>query len=337
MYFRSFLNMMMILWCGAVAAQPEDSLTSSRKILKLMGTRFELIALAENDSLSWNAINAGIAEIERIENLISSWNPSSQTSSINRNAGIKPVTVSSELFQLIQRSIKVSRLTNGVFDISYASMDNVWRYDGSMTELPSAKEMAVSVSKIGYTNIVLNAGTKSVFLRDAGMKIGFGAIGKGYAANRAREVMKQLGIENGVVNAAGDLFAWGKQADGKDWRISIADPNDSKKVLCWLTIRNQAVVTSGNYEKFVEIDGVRYGHIIHPKTGMPVSGLKSATIICPDAELADALATSVFILGKVEGLALVNRLKQVECLLIDAQNEVHTSKNLKVELETTAP
>lgn len=300
-----------------------------------MGTRFELIAVSTDDTLAWQAINAGIAEIQRIEKLISSWDPESQTSNVNENAGIKAVEVDEELFELIRRSKKVSGLTDGVFDISYASMDKVWRYDGSMTELPSDDEMTASVSKINYQHILLDKKKSTVQLKDAGMKIGFGAIGKGYAANRAKALMQSIGIENGVVNAAGDLLAWGKQADGKDWRISILDPNNKEQIFCWLSIHDQAVVTSGNYEKYVEIDGKRYGHIIHPKTGMPVSGLKSVTIVCPDAELADALATSVFIMGAEEGLTLINRMKGVEGLLIDDDNNFHTSENIQIDAVTT--
>ena len=133
--------------------------------------------------------------------------------------------VAKELFELIRRSKKVSELTNGIFDISYASMDKIWRYDGSMKELPTDDEMAESVSKVNFQYILLDQNTSTVQLKNAGMKIGFGAIGKGYAANRAKTVMQSIGIENGVVNAAGDLLARRKQADGTDWRISIIVPN----------------------------------------------------------------------------------------------------------------
>jgi len=134
------------------------------------------------------------------------------------------------------------------------------------------------------------------------MKIGFGAIGKGYAANQAKKIMKEMGITNGLINASGDLIGWGNQENGKPWQIAVTDPKDKKRNLGWLDINDMAVVTSGNYEKFVEFDGKRYSHIINPKTGYPAFGTKSVTIVCPDAELADALATAIFILGKKEGL-----------------------------------
>ncbi len=298
------------------------------KVLKLMGSRFEISAVHEDIRLAWKAINAGIAEITRIEQLISSWDANSQTSEINQQAGIQAVKVDSELYDLIYRALKVSKLTNGAFDISFASMERIWKFDGSMTEIPSNEAVQKSVVKVAYQNIILDAEAQTVFLKEKGMRIGFGAIGKGYAANRAKSVMKEIGVENGLVNAGGDLIGWGEQEDGTHWRIGIADPKQKGAVFSWLGIVNQGVVTSGNYEKFALIDGKRYAHIIDPRSGMPVTGLKSVTIICPDAELADALATSVFVLGEKAGLDLVNQLKGIECLLVTDEDEIQVSNNL---------
>ncbi len=302
-----------------------------------MGTRFELAAVTTDEQLAWEAIAAGVKEIQRIEALISEWQPTSQTSEINRNAGIKPVVVDEELYELISRSNRISRITGGAFDISFAAIDKVWHFDGSMTKLPSSEEVAASVKKIGYQNIILNPADHSVFLKNKGMKIGFGAIGKGYAANRARDVMREMGIPGGVVNAAGDLTTWGRQATGESWYVGIADPAEKDKVFSWLTADDIAVVTSGNYEKYVELAGKRYSHIIDPRTGYPVSGLKSVTVVCANAELADALATAVSVLGADEGLRLVNQLKGVECLLITENNELLTSENLQLHYYKNKP
>ncbi len=302
-----------------------------------MGTRFELAAVSNDEQKALEAIAAGIKEIQRIEALISEWQPTSQTSAINRNAGIKPVVVDQELFDLISRSNRVSEITGGAFDISFAAIDKVWHFDGSMNKLPSPEEVAASVSKIGYKNIILNPADHSVFLKKPGMKIGFGAIGKGYAANRARDVMREMGITGGVVNAAGDLVTWGKQADGQSWYVGISDPEEKDKVFSWLTADNLAVITSGNYQKYAEINGKRYSHIIDPRTGYPASGLKSVTIVCANAELADALATAVSVLGKEEGLYLINQLKGVECLLITDDNELVTSDDLHLHYYQNKP
>ena len=165
------------------------------------------------------------------------------------------------------------------------------------------------------------------------MKIGFGAIGKGYAANRARDIMKKMGIASGIVNAGGDMFAWGRQADGKKWKIGIADPKNKSAILAWLQLENTAIVTSGNYERFAIIDGKKYAHIIDPRTGYPVSGLKSVSVICPDAELADALATAVFVMGEKSGMALINQLENVECIIVNDADEMSVSEQLQLNLK----
>ncbi len=323
-YSLNLVSFLLIFSSSLIFGQTE----THKKVLKLMGTRFEIIAVGSNSKLAEESIQAAVDEITRIEKLISSWDPNSQTSEVNRNAGIKPVVVDHELFQLIKRSKKISELTDGVFDISFASLDQIWKFDGSMKELPTMEKLKESVSKINYNNIILDDKTSSVFLKNKGMKIGFGGIGKGYAANKAKKIMVELGIDNGVVNASGDLNSWGKQKDGNDWGIAITDPNDKSKNIAWINICDKSIVTSGNYEKFVSINGVNYTHIINPKTGMPVSETKSVTIISPDAELGDALSTSVFILGEKQGINLVNRLKNVECVLVNSGNEIVTSKGI---------
>lgn len=293
-----------------------------------MGSDFEISVVAASEERGKAFIKMAITEIERIEQLISSWNPDSQTSSIIRNAGIKPVKVDDELFELIKRSIQIAKITNGAFDITYASMDRIWKFDGSMTKMPTKESIKKSVQKIGYQNIVLDPVNKTVFLLQKGMKIGFGGIGKGYAADKAKELLVSKGVTSGIINASGDLNAWGTQPDGKDWMVGITNPLNTKKVFSWLPVHNRAVVTSGNYEKYVFFNGVRYAHIINPKTGYPTTGVKSVTVFAPKAELADALATSVFVMGVDVGINFINQLKGVEVIIVDDNNKFHTSKNL---------
>ncbi len=295
-----------------------------------MGVSFEITVVSGDEKKARGAIDDALAEIIRIENLISSWKKDSETSLINVNAGVKSVVVSKELFELVYRSKKISELTNGIFDISYASSDKIWRFDGSQTELPSSDLVEESIAKIGYHNIILNRDNYSIYLKNKGMKIGFGAIGKGYAANRAKALLQSKGIAHGVVNAGGDLITWGKMKNNEDWSIGIANPKAKEEVMGWIIINDMAVVTSGNYEKFFTVKGVKYSHIINPKTGYPATGTKSVTIICEDAELSDALATSVFILGKEEGIKLIDRLKNIECLIVTDKNELVSSKGLKL-------
>ena len=300
------------------------------KNIMLMGSDFEITIVDNDQANAENMINIAIEEISRIEKLISSWDKNSQTSLINLNAGVKPVKIDLELFELISRSVKVSNLSQGAFDISYASMDKVWYFDRKMTEFPSIEKIKKSVSKIGYKNIVLNKEDTTVFLKLKGMKIGFGAIGKGYAADRAKEILIKNNVKSGIINASGDLTAWGIKPSGKDWMVAIVNPINKDKVFSWLTIKNKSIVTSGNYEKFINLDGKKYSHIIDPRTGYPTEGILSVTIITDKAELADALATSVFVLGVDIGLNMINQLNGVDCIIIDDNNKIIKSRNIEI-------
>lgn len=300
------------------------------EITLLMGSRFEITPYAPTDSLVEASIDSAVAEIRRIENVISEWISNSEISNVNNNSGIQPVKVSAELYGLIKRSKKVSELTNGAFDIGWAAARNVWKFDGTMKSLPAQPVRDSLSALINYQNIILNDSAQTVFLGKKGMAIGLGGIGKGYAANRAKVVMKRMGVESGIVIAGGDLITWGRPSDGKYWPIGIADPKDPAKAIAWFEVSEGAVVTSGDYEHYAVIDGIRYGHILNPRTCFPVEGLHSVTIICPDAELADALATSVFVLGKENGVALVNQLKGVECVIIDLDGNFYSSDGIKL-------
>lgn len=315
------------------SAQSSSDLLARKRVLKLMGTRFEFTAVAKDIKLADEGIENGIKEVKRIESLISSWDKASQTSTINNNAGIQPVTVDKELYDLIERSLRISSLTNGAFDISFASVGNLWRFDGTMEKPPSKAAINISISKINYKNIILNPQDTSVFLKEKGMSIGFGGIGKGYAAEQAKEVMIALGITSGVVSAAGDLTTWGTREDGKMWDVAIAKPDKSKRIIAWLQANNTSIVTSGNYEKFFMHEGKRYSHIIDPRTGYPTSGIKSATVVCTNAELGDALATTMFVMGQTEGLALINQLNGIECLLITDDDRLISSNNLDINYQ----
>ena len=295
-----------------------------------MGSRFDITVVASNEKEGNEYIDSAIFEIARIEKLISSWDVNSETSLINKLSGIKPIKVDKELFDLIERSIAISTLTNGAFDISYASMDRIWKYDGSMREMPSEEKISNSIKKVGYKNIIIDKEAQTVFLKLKGMKIGFGAIGKGYAADKAKALLIEKGAKAGIINASGDLNAWGKQANGKDWMVAITNPLNKNKVFSWLPINDSAIVTSGNYEKFISFNGIRYSHIIDPRTGYPSTGIISTSIMTSNAELADAISTSVFVMGVETGLDFINQLKGVDCIIIDEQNKIHTSNNIKL-------
>lgn len=296
-----------------------------------MGSGFQITVIAKDSLEAFSAIDLAIQEINRIEKLISSWDKNSETSAINSEAGLRPTEVSSELFSLIERANKISLLTDGAFDISYASMDKIWKFDGSVQDMPSKQEIVASISKVGFTKIILNPSESTVWLQEKEMKIGFGAIGKGYAADMAKSLLQNLGISSGIVNASGDMTTWGKQVNGKAWTVAITNPLNKDKAFATLPITNGAVVTSGNYEKYISINGKRYTHIIDPRTGYPSSGLLSVTVFAPKAELADALATSVFVMGLETGLHRINQIPGVECIIIDEKGKLHSSNNIKID------
>jgi FAD:protein FMN transferase len=301
------------------------------KIQKLMGNRFEISVVSEDENWANERIEKAISEISRIEQLLTTFRTDSQTNLINESAGIKPVRVDKEVFELIQRSLKISNLTQGAFDITYGSIDkSLWNFDTKMTSLPDAVTAKNMVKLIDYQKVILNKNEQTVFLQEQGMRIGFGGIGKGYAAEMAKQLMIREGVKSGVVNASGDLTTWGNQPNGKQWTIGIADPNHKNKTFSSLNISNMAVATSGNYEKFVLIDGKRYSHTINPKTGLPITGIKSVTIIAPNAELADSLATPVTVMGVKVGLDLINQIKGIACVIIDDNNKMFTSKNINI-------
>ncbi|CAN5749557.1 FAD:protein FMN transferase [soil metagenome] len=303
-----------------------------RKVIKLMGNRFEISIVTDDELWANECIDAAVEEIRRIEKLLTTFNESSQANIVNRYAGIKPVKVDKEVFELVLRSKKISDLTQGAFDITYGSMDkDLWNFNKDMTRLPHPEIAQQLVRLINYNNVILNEHNSTIFLKEKGMRIGFGGIGKGYAADRAKIVLEQRGITSGIVNAAGDLSAWGFQPSGRPWTIGIADPNAARNAFSYLEITNTSIATSGNYEKFIVIDGKKYSHTIDPKTGLPVTGIKSVTIISPSAELADAMATPVMIMGTKVGLNMINQVKGLACIIIDDNDIIYTSKNIHLK------
>ena len=303
-----------------------------REVTRLMGNRFEITVVSSNESDARSKIQAAISEIQRIEALLTTFNENSQTNLINRYAGMRSVEVDREVFDIIERSKRISALTQGAFDISYGSVDKrLWNFDKTMTTLPDADTAKKMVRLINYRNIILDEDKCTVYLKEKGMRIGFGGIGKGYAAEMAKQKLKLSGVDSGIVNAAGDLIAWGYQPNGKPWTIGIADPNATRTPFSYLDITNMAIATSGNYEKYLMIGGKRYSHTIDPKTGLPVTGIKSVTIICVNAEIADAMATPVMIMGIKAGIDMVNQVKGLGCIIVDDNDNIYTSKNIHIQ------
>lgn len=296
------------------------------KTVNLMGSVFQITLVDKDSTSAHQNIQKVIAEIERIENLISEWRPETQISEVNRNAGIKPVKVDNEVFELTKKAIWFSHISNGAFDISIVALDKIWFFDGSMEDLPSKKDIKKSIEKVNYKNIILDSVNSTIFLSKKGMKIGFGSIGKGYAADKARQLMLSLGVRAGLINASGDMASWGSQLNGKPWRIGVNNPFETGETIEILEFsNNKAVATSGSYEKFVEINNKRYSHIINPKTGYPSTGITSVTIVGENAEMCNGFSTSVMVLGLEKGIKLLKKHPSYHYIILSDKGEI--SKN----------
>lgn len=316
----------------AMQTASDRLLVEYKQVERLMGNTFEFTVVSDNKTWALEKIALAVAEIRRIEKLFTTFDESSQTNQINGMAGIRPVKVDPEVFELIKRSLKISAITNGAFDITYGSIDKrLWNFDRTMTRLPDSETAKSMVRLINYRNVILDEQACTVMLKEKGMRIGFGGIGKGYAADRAKALLVQEGVQSGIVNASGDLITWGSQADQQPWTIGIAHPDNARAAFSWLNISNLAIATSGNYEKYVQINGKKYSHTINPRTGMPVTGIKSVTIVSPYAEIADAMATPVMVMGVQAGLDLINQIKYLGCIIVDDNNNIYSTKNIQVK------
>ena len=296
-----------------------NDLNIFRRTLRLMGNRFEISVVGNDPVWADSCIDAAVAEISRVEKLLSAFNDDSQINEINRNAGVKPVKINAEIYRLIDRSLRISELTQGTFDITYNAADK---------KIDVKKIERSSVKYTNYKKVLLDDNNTTVFLKEKGMRIGFGAISKGYAADTAKYVLQLMGVGSGVINAGGDLLTWGLQPDNEPWTIATADPDQEAQPFSNINISNMAVATSGNFEKNVTISNKEYLNNVDTKKGFPVSVLKSVSIVSPTAELSDAMATPVMSMGVNAGLYLINQLQQLACVIIDDHNRVYTSKEV---------
>ena len=297
-----------------------------RRNMYLMGTRFEISVVGNDPNWADERIDDAVTEINRVEKLISAFNDDSIVNEINRNAGIKPVKADAEIFRLIDRSLKISELTQGTFDITYNSYGKrATDFDEKTSTKSSGK---IHLSKTNHQNVVLDAKAQTVFLKEKGLRIGFGANGKGYAADRAKYILQMQGVGRGVINAGGDLLTWGLQPNNEPWTVAAADPEQYGKPFANIAISDMAIATSINAGQQTAAINKKYLNAIDPKEGFPVSGIKSVSILSTCAELADAMASPVMSMGINAGLYLINQLNQIACVIIDDHNRVYSSKDI---------
>ena len=294
-----------------------------RRAIWLMGNQFEISIVANDVMWAEERITNAIAEINRVEKLLSAFSDTGNVTEINRNAGIQPVKVNPEIFWLIDRAIKISELTYGAFDITYLSGD---------TESIAANNKSTKVlAKFGnYQSVVLDDKAMTVFLKDEGMRISFAANSKGYAADRAKYILQMQGVSSGVINAGGDLLTWGLQPDNQPWTVASADPELQNAAYANLEISNMCFATAVNSEENVAIANKQVIKKINSKKGFPVSSILSMSVISPSAELSGAMANPMIAIGVNGGLYLINKLNQIGCVIIDDHQRIYTSKGISI-------
>lgn len=292
----------------------------------MMGTEVSVHLWHDDAEEGKSIVEEIFAEVARIEGLMSTYVESSEISEINRSAADGPVATGDELINLILRSLDISMLTRGAFDITYDSVGR--HYDFRDRRRPDAATIQKELARIDYRLIEVNRLEGTVRFLAPGVRINLGGIAKGYTVERAVILLRSRGIRHAIVTAGGDSRLLGDRR-GQPFMVGIRDPRNDDEVAVTIPLEDEAISTSGDYERYFEEDGTRYHHIIEPATGEPASGVRSATIVGPDAVLTDALSTSVFVLGVDEGLRLIATLPDYEGVVIDAESRLFYSDGLQ--------
>ncbi len=292
----------------------------------IMGTTIRVELWHEDKNIRKQAISSALGVMEDVNQLMSPYIESSQLSQVNKNAHLNPVKVNKELFDVIQRSIEVSTLSDGAFDITYASVGHLFNYRKKIK--PSESELEEASAFIDFNNIEMDEDNRTISFTKPGVKIDLGGIAKGYAVDLAILKVQKLGIQHALVSAGGDTRILGDRL-GRPWIVGIRDPKNPKDVIVKMPLVNEALSTSGDYERFFIEDGVRYHHIIHPATGKSAKEVRSVSIIGKDSTTTDALSTTVFVLGVEKGLKLLNSMYEIEGVIIDQQGQLFYSEGLQ--------
>ncbi len=299
----------------------------------LMGTLVFVTGVAPDEAIARQAVDAGLKEIRRLEKLLSTWIPESELSQVNSAAGIQPVHVSKETMDLLEYSLKMDNLTEGGFNIAIGPAVTVWNVSDK-GRIPTSQELDTLRPLIDLTNMKLMRQAGKVFLAVPGMQVDVGGIGKGFAADLAAEVMIDVGAIAGVVAISGDIKTFGRMPDGQQFLFGIQHPRKEQgHVLATIELENEAVSTAGDYQRYFEHDGVRYHHILNPNTLQPARSTQSVTVIASQGVMADGLDTGIFVMGPKKGLALIERLPEVEGVIVDAEGKVTVSSGLKGRLQ----
>jgi thiamine biosynthesis lipoprotein len=302
-----------------------------------MGSELNVTAWTADERGALAAFDAVFKEFDRLEDLMSTWRPASEVARLNAAAGARPVAVSAEVRDILLIARQISDLTNGAFDVTFGALSDVWKFDHDQDDrIPGPEEIRQRLPLVNYRDLELrDDGT--AFLKRKGMRVNLGGIGKGYAVDRAAAIFRQRGFRDFMIQAGGDLYVAGRH-DGHPWRLGIRDPRGpADRIFAALDLSDGTFSTSGDYERFFIKDGRRYHHIIDLSTGEPARKSRSVTLVTGRAVVADALAKAVFILGPQAGMSLVERLPNIDAVIVGAHNEVVVSPGLKGRLVMLAP
>ena len=292
----------------------------------MMGTEVSVYLWSDDPEAGPAILESVFQEAARIDRLMSTYKDDSEISKINRKAAEVAVVSGQELYRLISRSLEISVLTEGAFDITYESVGQ--HYDFREHQRPDDSTVETELENINYRYVQLDDSTQTVRYKRDGVRINLGGIAKGYVVERGISILRAKGIENAIVTAGGDSRLLGDRR-GRPWMVGIRDPRKDGEVAISVPLQDEAISTSGDYERYFDEDGVRYHHIIHPGTGTPASGVHSATVFGPDAVTTDALSTSVFVMGVDKGLRMIASLPDYESIVIDAEGRVFYSDGLQ--------
>lgn len=310
------------------------------KVEFLMDTVVEIKIYHKRKAEAEKAIDSSMKEMRRVEQKMSRFLPGSEVSRINKEALLEKrkgsllaegwISVSDELFSLLEESVRLSDLTKGCFDVTIHPLWKIWKFEGENLEVPGKGEIEKVLKLVNYNNMILKNG-KISFAKN-GMGIDLGGIAKGYAVDAAIKALKERNVESAMVNAGGDIYVLGRK-QGKPWRIGIRHPRREGEILGTIEVEDRAIVTSGDYERFFFSGGKKYHHIINPKTGYPADECQSVTIVAKEATFADGLATGIFVLGPKEGMALIESLEEVEGVIVNKEGDVSVSSGLVSKIE----
>lgn len=302
-----------------------------RENTSVMGTALEVTVDAASEEEARAVFSSVEKELKRIEEQMSEWLETSPVSAVNRAAGQRPVKVPKELFNVVSAAVKVSELSGGAFDITWASMRGLWDFRPGHEKVPSPEEVKARLRLVDYRDIVLDPVKSTVFLKRKGMAIGLGAIAKGYAVDKAMELVLKSGVTNAIIKAGGDMRVQGSTGEGAGWEVGIQDPRDRRRLMARLTLSNVSISTSGDYERFFVKDGRLYHHIMDPRTGYPAQASRSVTVIGPDTMTTDSLSTAIFVLGPEKGMELVEKLPGIEAVIVDSSGAVSSSGSVDLK------